>query len=353
LHLPAPLRAGLRIIGQKSRRSLIECEAVEPLTIFCNSQLPGPSAGLLHEGVAPHRLLLPAGPGVFPGKRGQPDPQLTLADVAFGQPDVDQVIAAPRLRWVHLNSAGYTSYDRDDLRQAFRQRGAALTKSSLVYDEPCAQQVLAFMCAHTRQLPGCYAEQAGARRWPQLEVRRRCRLLHGESAVIVGFGSIGHRLVELLAPFAMRITAIRRKVAGDEPVPTCTPEDPRADRALAEADHVIDLLPAAPGTEKFFDGRRLGGLKPGAVFYNVGRGTTVDQEALLAALTSGRLAAAYLDVTTPEPLPPDHPLWTAPGCFVTPHIAGGHDTEGERLVAHFLDNLRRVASGTPLLDRAV
>src|SRR5437588_848614 len=156
---------------------------MHPLAIHCNADLPEAAATLLREGVVPHQLGAPLGE----------------ADVSFGQPDVATVIASPRLRWVQLTSAGYTSYDRDDVRAA-----------------------------------------------------------------------------------------------------------------LGEADHVIDVLPAAPGTERFFDAARFAALKPGAMFYNVGRGTTVDQEALLGALASGRVAAAYLDVTTPEPLPPDHPLWTAP-----------------------------------------
>jgi phosphoglycerate dehydrogenase-like enzyme len=77
----------------------------------------------------------------------------------------------------------------------------------------------------------------------------------------------------------------------------------------------------------------------------------VDQSALIAVLTSGALGAAYLDVTTPEPLPPEHPLWRTPHCYITPHTAGGHDSEPERLVRHFLDNLSRYLAGAPLLDR--
>jgi phosphoglycerate dehydrogenase-like enzyme len=116
---------------------------------------------------------------------------------------------------------------------------------------------------------------------------------------------------------------------------------------------VINILPENAGTIRLFDRRRFGATKPGAVFYNIGRGTTVDQDALLAALNSGRLAGAYLDVTDPEPLPLDHPLWRAPNCFITPHTAGGRDDEFEQLVAHFLANLRRLQSGQPLLDRIV
>ena len=122
---------------------------------------------------------------------------------------------------------------------------------------------------------------------------------------------------------------------------------------LAKADHVINLLPGAAGTERYFDSRRIGLIKPGAIFYNIGRGSTVEPSALLSALKSGRLSAACLDVTDPEPLPPDHPLWTAPNCYITPHTASGHAGEPERLVRHFLDNLRRFIRGEPLTDRVM
>ena len=94
-------------------------------------------------------------------------------------------------------------------------------------------------------------------------------------------------------------------------------------------------------------------MKPGAIFYNIGRGTTVDQTALLNALKSGRLSAAYLDVTDPEPLPKDHPLWSVPNCYITPHTAGGHAEEFERLATHFLNNLKRFEEGKALVDRVI
>ena len=115
---------------------------------------------------------------------------------------------------------------------------------------------------------------------------------------------------------------------------------------------MIDLLPANEETTRLFDRRRFQAMKPGAVFYNIGRGTTVDQDALLDALRSGPLRAAYLDVTDPEPLPSDHPLWTTPNCVIT-HTAGGHSDEWNRLVEHFLANLRRHDAGQPLLDRVI
>ena len=125
------------------------------------------------------------------------------------------------------------------------------------------------------------------------------------------------------------------------------------DEALSRADHVISILPGGGGTRSYLDAAKFGRMKPGAIFYNIGRGTTVDQPALLEALAAGPLAAAFLDVTDPEPLPPEHPLWTAPNCFITPHTAGGHIGEKERLVRLFLDNLRRFEAGEALAGRVL
>ena len=323
---------------------------MDPLVIWCNAQLPDGARARLVDGARAHRLMIPAAGLVAPSGSGAVDPALAEADVAFGQPDPKQLLALPRLRWVHLSSAGYNPYDRADVRGALAAAGTRLTKSSLVYDEPCAEHALAFLLAHARRLPEALANALGPRARPQHALRARARLLEGQSIVLVGFGTIARRLVAMLAPLGPAVTGVRRRVAGDEPVPTFAWGTPEADRAIANADHVVDLLPGGAHTDRAFDAARLATLKPGAVFTNIGRGSTVDQAALAAALAAGRLGAAYLDVTEPEPLPPDHALWATPNCFITPHAAGGDADEGARLVRHFLENLARFTDGRPLLD---
>jgi phosphoglycerate dehydrogenase-like enzyme len=123
------------------------------------------------------------------------------------------------------------------------------------------------------------------------------------------------------------------------------------DAELAAADQVINILPENPQSRGFFDAERFAQMKPGTVFHNIGRGTTVDQEALATALECGHLAAAWLDVTDPEPLPDGHRLRSAPNCFITPHTAGGHADEGGTAVRHFLENFGRFERGEALLDR--
>ena len=167
--------------------------------------------------------------------------------------------------------------------------------------------------------------------------------------LIVGYGAIARRLVELLAPFGIEIQAVRRSPRGDEPVPTFGMD--RLETLLPEADYVVNVLPANTDSDRLFDTERFAAMKPGALFINIGRGTTVDQDALLAALP--RLGGAYLDVTDPEPLPKDHALWSEAKVVITPHTVGGYRGEDVRLVRHFLANLKRFETGQPLLDRVI
>jgi phosphoglycerate dehydrogenase-like enzyme len=324
--------------------------ATNPLTIWCNPQLSDNARALLLEGAKPHRLVFSSVP-TYNLDAGPPDPTLLDADVAFGQPDPQTVMRAERLRWVHITSAGYARYDTAEFRDALRARGAVFTNSSQVYAEPCAEHLFAFMLAHARQLLPAYRLQLTERSWRTEQFRVTSRLLIGQTMVLLGYGALARRLIEIVQPFRMKIIAVRRRPSGDEPVETI--REDQIEQALAHADHVVDTLPESASTRCFMNARRFAATKRGAVFYNVGRGGTVDQAALLAALRSEQLTAAYLDVTDPEPLPADHPLWTARGCYITPHSGGGHDQEHERVVAHFLEIVRRFTAGEPLLDRVM
>jgi phosphoglycerate dehydrogenase-like enzyme len=321
------------------------------LTIWTNHELlPGPRARLL-AGLAPagHRLIQAAGSARSVLALGGKDPALAGADIAYGQPDPADVLNYPRLRWVALSTAGYTRYDRADFRAALAAKGIPLTNASAVFADPCAQHVLAGMLALTRNLPAQLRNQDGPREWRYFSDRYTNRVLTGQDVLLLGFGAIGRRLAELLAPFGVRLTAHRRTPRGDEGAAVVTGAG--LDAALAAADHVVNLLPDSPATRGFMSAARLAAMKPGACFYNIGRGSTVDQPALIAALESGRVGAAYLDVMEPEPLPPAHPLWRAPNCFLTCHIGGGTGDQDEKLVAHFLANLGRYVAGAPLADR--
>jgi phosphoglycerate dehydrogenase-like enzyme len=177
------------------------------------------------------------------------------------------------------------------------------------------------------------------------------RLLIGQTVLLLGYGAIARRLAEMLQPFRMKIVAVRRHPSREDRVRTIREDEIEA--ALRGADHVVNTLPEGASTQHFMNAARFAAMKRGAIFYNVGRGGTVDQDALLAALQREQLGAAYLDVTMPEPLPPQHALWSAPRCYITPHTGGGHSDEHERFVGHFLENLRRYTAGETLLDRVM
>ena len=320
------------------------------LRIWSNVNLSAAAAAQLAEQLAPHAVLWSEAP---PGAAaGRAEMRLEEADVLFGQPDVAQCLAAARLSWVHVTSAGWDRFDVPQVRAHLAARGAQLSSSSSVYSEPCAQHALGFMLAEARQLSRSARHQVTDHAWPQLETRAACTLLGPEATVaLVGFGSIGVRIAELLSPFGVRVIGVRRTPTGREPVPTV----PLAEIAsvLPKSDHVINLLPGGLETRQLFDAAVFAHFKAGSVFYNIGRGSTVDQDALLAALERGQVRAAYLDVADPEPLPAEHPLWRAPNCTITPHSAGGHANEQARLSSHFVCNLERFCAGQPLVDRVL
>ena len=319
------------------------------MKIWCNGEFGAEGMDLLARGTQGHTLVLSdrRNSSVLAG--GQRDPTIAGAEIAFGQPDPADCIENAGLRWIEVSSAGYTRYDNEPFRQAIRARGAAFTNASQVYSDACAEHVLSMMLALSRQLLPSYATQLGDRSWPYEERRGRSYLLARQTVVLLGFGAIGRRLSELLAPFGMRIYALRRQVRSEAGV-RMVPEESLT-KVLAEADHVVNVLPENEATLNYVNARRIACFKPGARFYNVGRGPTVDQAALLEGLKSGRVGAAYLDVTVPEPLPPSHPLWSAPNCFITPHTAGGRSNVNEELVRHFLGNLAAFENGSAMADR--
>ncbi|MCR6654994.1 MAG: D-2-hydroxyacid dehydrogenase [Opitutus sp.] len=321
------------------------------LTIWCNTEFRPNAARLLNEGLGSHRLIVAQSANASVLTAGASDASLAEADIALGQPHVDDCLRYKRLRWIELTTAGYTRYDRDDLRETLRARGTVMTNASSVFADPCAQHVLAMMLGLARQLPASLRDQLTDQSWNYTERRYDSRLLTGQTVLLLGYGAIGRRLAELLAPFGMTVLAVRRQVRSERGV-RIIPEE-HVSAALAQADHVVNILPDNDSTRNYVNARRLSCFKSGARFYNVGRGTTVDQNALLDALHSGRLGAAYLDVTDPEPLPPSHALWTAPNCYITPHTAGGRHDQDEALVRHFLANLAAFEGGGTLVDQIV
>ncbi|WP_034384576.1 D-isomer specific 2-hydroxyacid dehydrogenase family protein [Deinococcus sp. YIM 77859] len=212
----------------------------------------------------------------------------------------DRLLTWPGVKWVLTLTAGI-----DHVAGRLPQ-GVTLYNAHRLHDRAVAVHTLAGMLAAERGLHRFRdAQQQG--RW-----QRTLNLgtLDGADVVIWGYGHIGKILEDLLRPFHARVTGLRSRTPAAE-----------RDAALAEADWVVLLLPSTPETQGIVNADVLARLKPGAWLSNQGRGSLIDTGALLAALDSGHLGGAVLDVTDPEPLPEDHPLWQQPNVLITPHIA--------------------------------
>lgn len=167
--------------------------------------------------------------------------------------------------------------------------------------------------------------------------------LAGSRALIIGYGAIGQRVDTVLSGFGLEVVKVRRSQGED----TIGPDEWRA--RLGEFDWVIVSVPATPETEHMIGAAELAAMKPTACLINVARGSVIDQPALVAALRDGAIGSAFLDVTTPEPLPAGDPLWDLPGAHVTMHLSGrAQDKMFQRGVERFLDNLERFHAGEPL-----
>lgn len=320
-------------------------------TIWCNAKFSEADTALLVERTREHRLVFSKQASANVLSAGKPDPAVADADIAFGQPDAAQCLAEKRLRWVEVTTAGYSRYDTPEFREGFRAAGKAFTNMSEVFAESCAQHVLGMMLALGRRLLDSHRDQLNDQSWHYTERRYDSRLLNGQTVLMLGYGAIGRRLTELLAPFQMKLIAVRRQIRSERGV-RIVPEE-AVSSALAEADHVVNILPENQSTLNYVNARRLACFKPGSRFYNIGRGTTVDERALIEALRSGRIAEAYLDVFATEPLPPENPLWSTPHCYITPHTAGGRRDQDTAIVKHFLSNLAAFSRGEPMVDRVV
>jgi D-2-hydroxyacid dehydrogenase (NADP+) len=269
------------------------------------------------------------------------------AAIAWTGPPIDAILdAAPRLQWLHQRGAGI---DRISTPKLVASDHLVLTNGSGNHAINIAEHVLGLMLAFARQLPALVRAQ-GERQWrpPRSETLFE---LSGQTLAVIGAGALGCAVAERAAAFGMRVLGVRRSPASDLP-PGFAAMTAMASlgSVLHDADHVVITLPLTAETHGLFSTARLAAMKPGAHLYNVGRGGIVDQAALLAALRSGHLAGAGLDVTDPEPLPADSPLWAEPGVIVTAHSSGLTPRSWERYQALLLDNIGRFMRGEELLN---
>jgi phosphoglycerate dehydrogenase-like enzyme len=296
------------------------------------------------------------GPPVFERMRSAV-PNVTLiqgdpARVAEQLADVDGVIGsvspallakAPKLRWLQIESAGVENYMA---QPGFAESPVTLTNCKIVQGPEIADHALGLLLALTRGI--AIAARSPGGQWNQrafspIELR-------GKTAVIIGVGGIGTQI-------ALRVHASGMTVIGVDPkdmpfttylAKTVTPD--RLDSVIPLADVVFVSAPLTARSRKMMGPRQFDLMKQNSYFIAVSRGGLYDMNALVKALDAKKLAGAGVDVTDPEPLPPDHPLWKFPNVVITPHIAGRSDGENARYEELFTENLRRFAANEPLLN---
>ena len=222
--------------------------------------------------------------------------------------------------------------------------GVRLCNSGTVHDGPVAEWVVAVLLAVEKRLPHYLHEQRGGRWDPSGNLAFADGVpagdLAGATVLVVGHGSIGRAVQVRLEPFGTRVVGVARRAReGVHPVAGLP-------SLLPDADAVVLLTPLTPETRGLVDAAFLARMRPRALLVNAARGALVDTGALLAALQEGRVRAA-LDATDPEPLPEGHPLWSAPGCLITPHVAGSSAHWRARAYALVGEQLRRLAAGAP------
>ena len=252
------------------------------------------------------------------------------------------VITDPgKLKWLGLTSAGYDIL----LRNGF-PAGVALTYATAVHGPAVAEHAVTLLLALVRRLPASFASQA-RHAWDQ-SVIPTLRSLEDLTVVIVGFGAIGGAIAERLRPLCKRIIGVSRSGAPDARADAMF-RAAQLHAALAQCDAVILAVTLSTETRGLIDAAALRALPAQALLVNVSRGAVVQGAALVAALRGERLAGAALDVTEPEPLPPDDPLWTLPGVIITPHVGSfGSRATGKRLADQYERNLDRFARGEEL-----
>ncbi len=230
--------------------------------------------------------------------------------------DIGSALAcAKQIRWIHFISSG-----TDPLLKWPAAEGVVVTNSADAWAPTVAEHAVAMLISLFRQFP-LMNELKATQTWAQLDLRPKLRSLEASTVLILGFGAIGQRAAELLRVFNPSLIAVGRASRAHPLVERVAAVD-ELDALLPQVDAVIAALPLDPTTRNLLDARRLGLLQSHAVVVNVGRGETIDEAALAAALMDGKIAGAGLDVYQTEPLPKDSPLWKAPNLILSPHVAG-------------------------------
>lgn len=265
-------------------------------------------------------------------------------EIVYGDLASEQWAEAKSLKWYQLVGAGV-----DDLLTAEVIAHPVVITNAHMHARAISEHLFSMLFMLTRRLHIAYCQQL-AQKWDKSSFTHGgLDTLLGKTLGVVGLGAVGSSAAQIGVALGMRVLGLdqaRRELPDVDTV--YSPE--RKLEMLAQCDYIMVTLPLTSATRHFISQHELQSIKPGALLFNVGRGGTIDTDVMVAALQSGKLGGAGLDVVDPQPLPADHPLWTMPNVIITPHYAGmyrGYFADSGRI---FLDNLRRYLDGKPLLN---
>ncbi len=261
----------------------------------------------------------------------------------------EQLTHARKLKWIHSTAAGVAQLMYPELRDS----GIVVTNPSGVFSPPMAEHTMGLLLALARNFPDSTRHQDRSQ-WGQQAIwdkPQHLTELSGQVLLIVGFGSIGRELAKRARAFDMRVWGVTRSGQGDTTHAEKILPVSQLEEALAYADYVVIAAPETNETRHLIGIAQIARMKPGARLINVGRGSLLDESALIHALEAGALSGAALDVTSVEPLPPESPLWRAPNLFITPHTSAVSDRLWHRETALLMDLLERWFDGREMFNQ--
>ncbi len=270
------------------------------------------------------------------------------AEVIFGTvPEL--VTEAKELKWCASAFAGPNRWLRPGI---LPNETCVLTSGAGAYGITISEHVIMAVLMLLKKIP-VYQERMARKEWTKVKDLLSVGAIYGSRVSVLGTGDIGRNIARRMkAMGASRILGFNHSGKSSEPAFDQVLKSTEIDSFLPETDILTMNIPITPETEGFLSRERIALLPENAIVVNVGRGLTVDQDALVDALNEERIAGAALDVMVPEPLDPENRLWTAKNCFLTPHVAGNLTWPGsaDRSIEIFCDNLRRYAAGKPLMN---
>lgn len=274
------------------------------------------------------------------------DEELARASVIIGNPGINTISKCKHLKWLQLASSGADLYTGCGLIDPSK---TVVTNATGAYGHAIAEYMIACVFAMSKKIH-LYRDNQFSGRWTDLGFTKTIR---GSKVLVVGLGDIGGQFAGKMSALGADIYAIKRTAANCPSYIKSTSSLDKLDELLPNMDIVALCLPNSPQTQNVIGEKQLKLMKDDALIINVGRGNSVDTEALTSALQNNDIGGAILDVTNPEPLPPHHPLWHQKNAIITPHVSGGYHAREtiEAIENIFIENANRMVNGKELINQ--